>query len=179
MKLAVAIIVKKPKERLNGRGRRQSSLTISSASPSSSFRQCIFLFVAASGLHLGIVPLFYQQHTSSGCSGPFVSSLSLSSLSSSSFPPSRLAESKTDGSTDNNRGRKGALSRRDLLGSTMSGAAAVSGSSLFPWLAGIEAAGANDDGLGEPVAILGASGRTGSLCVDAVRIKKSSKKLCE
>jgi len=60
------------------------------------------------------------------------------------------------------------MSRRDLLGSTTTSLVAFAGSTMVPWLATIESAQAAGSGAGVgPVAVVGASGRTGSLCVNA------------
>ena len=130
--------------------------------------------VAASGLFLSIL----QQ------SPIFVSSLSLrsskSSKSSSSSSSSRsislsLPKEPTKSTITNDVGV--GLSRRDLFGSTMTKspglvAMAIAGGTVLPWIASTEPAqaAASIGGIGRgPVAVVGASGRTGSLCVNAVR----------
>lgn len=113
-----------------------------------SFRNGIVIFAAAmSGLHQGF-PSFFE-HRCINLLGPrilYADALSLRSQNPAS-------------GTGNN-----GISRRDLLSKTT--AISVSGV-LFPWLVGIEDAEAANEGTERPIAIVGATGRTGSLCVDA------------
>ena len=71
-------------------------------------------------------------------------------------------------SNDENRNSKSSgMTRRNLLDSTRASAfAAMAGGTLLPWVCSTEMALAAVNG---PIAVVGASGRTGKLCVDAVR----------
>lgn len=69
----------------------------------------------------------------------------------------------SDNEIDNDK--MGTLSRRNVLGTTAASLLGFAGGTMAPWLATIKAAQAAE-GKG-PVAIVGASGRTGSLCVNA------------
>jgi hypothetical protein len=144
----------------------------------------ILLLVAAAASGLFLSTLLREQQ-----SPLFVSSLSLpsSSSSSSSKPFSRPEEPTSttrtigaarEATTNTNNVSIGigigiGLSRRDLLASTTKSGfvtMAIAGGIMVPWLVSTEAAQAASEGIGRgPIAVVGASGRTGSLCVNAVR----------
>ena len=69
---------------------------------------------------------------------------------------------------DSSNSKRSGMSRRNLLDSTRASAfAAMAGGTLLPWVCSSEIAlAAATNG---PIAVVGASGRTGKLCVDAVR----------
>ena len=71
-------------------------------------------------------------------------------------------------SDENRNSKRSGMSRRNLLDSTRASAfAAMAGGTLLPWVCSSEMAlAAATNG---PIAVVGASGRTGKLCVDAVR----------
>ncbi len=74
-------------------------------------------------------------------------------------PPSKKLHSTTTSNA-------GSPSRRDVLGATTASVLGFAGGTMAPWFSAIKAAQAAE-GKG-PVAVVGASGRTGSLCVNAV-----------
>ena len=98
----------------------------------------------------------------------FVTSLSMRTPSSPKIHSTAGVNDGKGKGSDNeiDNDKMGTLSRRNVLGTTAASLLGFAGGTMAPWFATIEAAQAAE-GKG-PVAIVGASGRTGSLCVNAV-----------